>query len=48
MISAVFNVFLAIPAVVLALALVAFLQGASDSGGGSGGTQQGLDPKISS
>ena len=36
-ISAVFNVFLAIPAVVLALALVAFLQGASDSTGGGQG-----------
>jgi peptide/nickel transport system permease protein len=36
-ISAVFNVFLAIPAVVLALALVAFLQGASDSSGSGAG-----------
>jgi peptide/nickel transport system permease protein len=35
--SAAFNVFLAIPAVVLALALVAFLQGASSSGGGGSG-----------
>jgi peptide/nickel transport system permease protein len=40
--SAVFNVFLAIPAVVLALALVAFLQGASTSG--SGGST--VDPKL--
>ena len=36
-ISSLFNVFLAIPAVVLALALVAFLQGASDSSGGGSG-----------
>ena len=33
-ITSMFNVFLAIPAVVLALALVAFLQGAATSGGG--------------
>jgi len=36
-ISALFNVFLAVPAVVLALALTAFLQGASDSTGGGQG-----------
>ena len=41
-ISAVFNVFLAIPAVVLALSLVAFLQGASSASGSGGG----LDPKF--
>jgi len=40
--TSLFNVFLAIPAVVLALALVAFLQGASAAGGG-GDT---VDPKI--
>ncbi len=40
--TSLFNVFLAIPAVVLALALVAFLQGASASGGG-GDT---VDPKV--
>jgi peptide/nickel transport system permease protein len=43
-ISAVFNVFLAIPAVVLALSLVAFLQGASSANNGGGG--DGLDPKF--
>ena len=41
--TSLFNVFLAIPAVVLALALVAFLQGAS-SASGSGGTN--VDPKL--
>lgn len=40
-ITSLFNVFLAIPAVVLALALVAFLQGASASGTGGG-----PDPKV--
>lgn len=38
--SAVFNVFLAIPAVVLAIALVAFLEGSASSGG------SGVDPKL--
>lgn len=41
--SAIFNVFLAIPAVVLALALVAFLQGAASSSGGGGSN---IDPKF--
>jgi peptide/nickel transport system permease protein len=36
-ISSLFNVFLAVPAVVLALALTAFLQGASDTSGGGQG-----------
>lgn len=40
--TALFNVFLAIPAVVLALALVAFLQGAASSGSGG----QNVDPKL--
>ncbi|MFM8302769.1 MAG: ABC transporter permease [Actinomycetota bacterium] len=40
--TSLFNVFLAIPAVVLALALVAFLQGASAEGGGT----TSVDPKI--
>ena len=38
--SAIFNVFLAIPAVVLALALVAFLQGSTSAGSSS------IDPKL--
>ena len=42
-ITSLFNVFLAIPAVVLALALVAFLQGASDGSGGGGSA---VDPKL--
>lgn len=41
-ITSVFNVFLAIPAVVLALALVAFLQGAAASGNGG----DNVDPKL--
>lgn len=41
-ITSLFNVFLAIPAVVLALALVAFLQGAASSGNGGAN----VDPKI--
>lgn len=41
-ITSVFNVFLAIPAVVLALALVAFLQGAATSAGGG----DKVDPKL--
>ncbi|MEI8000686.1 MAG: ABC transporter permease [Actinomycetes bacterium] len=40
--TSVFNVFLSIPGVILALALVAFLQGAADNTGG----QHGIDPKF--
>lgn len=40
--TAVFNVFLSIPAVILALALVAFLQGSAGETGGGGG----IDPKF--